>query len=180
MPWTLDPAHSRIGFSVKHMMVSTARGEFKSYSGSLNLDTEDFTRSSVEGEIEVASIDTGNADRDTHLRNNDFFDAPNHPKITFKSTRIERKAGDEYVVYGDLTIRGITKEVALDVETSGIHKNPWGQTVTGFSATGSINRKDFGVAFNAPLETGGVLVGEKVKLELDIEASLVEAPVAAV
>lgn len=180
MPWTLDPAHSRIGFSVKHMMVSTARGEFKSYSGSLNLDTEDFTRSSVEGEIEVASIDTGNADRDTHLRANDFFDAPTFPKITFKSTRIERKSGDEYVVYGDLTIRGITKEVALDVETSGIHKNPWGQTVTGFSATGSINRKDFGIAFNAPLETGGVLVGEKVKLELDIEASLVEAPVAAV
>lgn len=180
MPWTLDPAHSRIGFSVKHMMVSTARGEFKSYSGSLNLDTEDFTRSSVEGEIEVASIDTGNTDRDTHLRNNDFFDAPTFPKITFKSTRIERKAGDEYVVYGDLTIRGITKEVALDVETSGIHKNPWGQTVTGFSATGSINRKDFGIAFNAPLETGGVLVGEKVKLELDIEAALTEAPVAAV
>lgn len=180
MPWNLDPAHSRIGFSVKHMMVSTVRGEFKSYSGSLHLDTEDFTRSSVEGEIEVASIDTGLADRDNHLRANDFFDAPTFPKITFKSTRIERKGDDEYVVYGNLTIRGVTQEVALDVETSGIHKNPWGQTVTGFSATGTINRKDFGVNFNAPLETGGVLVGEKVKLELDIEAALVEAPVAAV
>lgn len=180
MAWNIDPAHTRIGFSVKHMMVSTVRGEFKSYSGSINLDTEDFTRSSVEGEIEVASIETGVADRDNHLRANDFFDVPNHPKITFKSTRIERKSGDEYVVYGNLTIRGVTQEVALDVETSGIHKNPWGQTVTGFSATGSINRKDFGVNFNAPLETGGVLVGEKVKLELDIEAALVEAPVAAV
>lgn len=180
MPWNLDPAHSRIGFSVKHMMVSTVRGEFKSYSGKLNLDTEDFTRSSVEGEIEVASIDTNNVDRDNHLRANDFFDAPNHPKIGFKSTRIERKGDDEYVVYGNLTIRGVTKEVALDVETSGIHKNPWGQTVTGFSATGTINRKDFGIDFNAPLETGGVLVGEKVKIELDIEAALVDAPVAAV
>ncbi len=180
MPWNIDTTHTRIGFSVKHMMVSTVRGEFKSYSGKLNLDTEDFTRSSVEGEIEVASIDTNNADRDNHLRANDFFDAPSFPKITFKSTRIERKGDDEYVVYGDLTIRGVTKEVALNVEVSGIHKNPWGQTVTGFSATGSIDRKDFGVNFNAPLETGGVLVGEKVKIELDVEAALVEAPVAAV
>lgn len=180
MPWNIDPAHTRVGFSVKHMMVSTVRGEFKSYSGKLDLDTEDFTRSSVEGEIEVASIDTRNADRDNHLRANDFFDAPNHPKITFKSTRIERKGDDEYAVHGELAIRGVTREVVLDVETSGIHKNPWGQTVTGFSATGTINRKDFGIDFNAPLETGGVLVGEKVKIELDVEASLVEAPVAAV
>lgn len=179
MPWSLDPTHTHIGFSVKHMMVSTVRGRFTQYSGTLNLDEQDFTRSSVEGEIEVASIDTGNADRDNHLRTNDFFDAPSYPTIHFKSTRIERKGDDTYQVYGDLTIKGITKEVGLDVETSGIHKNPWGQTVTGFSATGTLDRKDFGIAFNAPLETGGVLVGDRVKLELDIEAVLQAAPQAA-
>lgn len=179
MPWNLDPTHTHVGFSIKHMMVSTVRGQFKAYSGQIHLDEQDFTRSAVEGEIEVASIDTGNTDRDNHLRNNDFFDAPTFPKIAFKSTRIERKGDEEYAVYGDLTIKGVTKEVALDVEYSGTSKNPWGMTVTGFSARGTINRKDFGIDFNAPLETGGLLLGEKVKLELDVEAVLQEAPVAA-
>lgn len=179
MPWTIDPLHTHIGFSVKHMMVSTVRGQFKAYSGTINLDEQDFTRSSVEGEIEVASIDTGIADRDNHLRNNDFFDAPNHPKITFKSTRIESKGDGEYLVYGDITIRGVTKEIALEVEHAGFNKNPWGQTVTGFSAKGTINRKEFGVNYNAVLEMGGVAVGEKVKIELEVEAVLQDAPVAA-
>ncbi|MNX98116.1 hypothetical protein D3C86_1305110 [compost metagenome] len=161
------------------MMVSTVRGQFKAYSGSIHLDEQDFTRSTVEGQIEVASIDTGIADRDHHLRNNDFFDAPNHPLITFKSTRIERKDDDEYVVYGAITIRGVTREIALEVEHAGFNKNPWGQTVTGFSAKGTLNRKDFGVNYNAVLEMGGVAVGEKVKLELEVEAVLQDAPVAA-
>jgi polyisoprenoid-binding protein YceI len=174
MSWLIDAVHSHIGFSVKHMMVATARGQFKSYSGALRLDPKDFTRSSFEGEIDVASIDTGNADRDNHLRANDFFDAPAHPKITFKSTSIETKAEGEYVVHGDLTIRGVSKPVALDVEFHGTSKNPYGKTVAGLSARGTINRKDFGLNFNAILETGGVALAEKVKIELDVEATLEE------
>jgi polyisoprenoid-binding protein YceI len=179
MPWTIDKAHTRIGFSVKHMMVSTVHGEFKSYSGTIELDAQDLTRSRVSGEIEVASIDTGNSDRDNHLRANDFFDAPNHPTISFRSTRLERLSSDTFKVFGDLTIRGVTREVELEAEYAGQHKNPWGKTSTGFTVTGTINRKDFGMDFNMPLETGGLLVGEKVKIQLDIEAVLEEAPVAA-
>jgi polyisoprenoid-binding protein YceI len=174
MSWLIDSVHSHVGFSVKHMMVATVRGQFKDYRGTFRLDTKDFTRSQFEGEIDVASVDTGNADRDNHLRTNDFFDVANHPKITFKSTRIELKDEGEYTVHGDITIRGITKPVALDVEYLGTSKNPYGKTVAGLSIRGSVNRKDFGVAFNALLETGGVAVGEKVKLELDIEATQVE------
>ncbi|APR81338.1 Hypothetical protein A7982_06685 [Minicystis rosea] len=174
MAWVIDNTHSHIGFSVKHMMVTTVRGQFKEYGGSVRLDAKDFAKSSFEGEISVASIDTGNADRDGHLRANDFFDVANHPKITFKSTSIESKGDGEFVVHGDLTIRGVTKPVALDVEFHGTSKNPYGKTVAGLHAHGTINRKDFGVSFNALLETGGVAVGEKVKLELDVEAIQVE------
>lgn len=171
MSWVIDTVHSHVGFSVKHMMVATARGQFKSYTGRVNLDLEDFSRSTFEGEIDVASIDTGNADRDNHLRTNDFFDVPNHPTITFKSTAIESKGDGEFVVHGDLTIRGVTQNVPLEVEYHGTSKNPYGQTVAGISVRGTINRKDFGVSFNSVLETGGVAVGEKVKLELDLEAN---------
>ena len=170
MPWQIDTVHTHVGFSVKHLMVSTVRGQFKQYSGSVELDAKDFSRSKFAGEIEVASIETGNADRDAHLRTNDFFDAPNHPKITFKSTKIEPKSDGEYVVHGELTMRGVTKPIALDVEFHGTSKNPYGKTVAGFSARGSLNRKDFGVSFNAALETGGVAVSEKVKIEIDLEA----------
>lgn len=169
MPWTLDPLHTHIGFSVKHMMVTTVRGQFRTYSGTVNLDANDFTKSTFSGEIDVASIDTGVGQRDDHLRNNDFFDAPNHPKITFKSTKIEAKGDGEFVAHGDITIRGVTKEIELQVEFHGTSKNPYGKTVAGISARGTVNRKDFGVNFNAVLETGGVAVAEKVKLELDFE-----------
>lgn len=174
MSWQIDPAHTHVGFSVKHLMVSTVRGQFKRYSGTLELDPHDFTRSKFAGEVDVASIETGNGDRDAHLRTNDFFDAVNHPKITFKSSKIERKSDGEYVVHGDLTIRGVTKPIALDVEFHGTSKSPYGKTVAGFSATGSLNRKDFGVNFNAVLETGGVAVSEKVKLEIEVEAIAAE------
>lgn len=172
MVWNVDSTHTHVGFSVKHMMVTTVRGQFKSYRGTLQLDTEDFAKSVFEGEIDVASIDTQNADRDTHLRANDFFDAPNFPKITFTSTKITSK-GDDYVVTGDLTIRGVTKPVDLEVEFAGTSKNPYGQTVAGISARATINRKDFGVSFNSLLETGGVAVGEKIKIEIDLEATQV-------
>jgi acylpyruvate hydrolase len=169
MTWSVDPVHSHVGFSVRHMMVTTVRGSFKTFSGTLDIDPNDFTRSQIHGEIDVASIDTGNTDRDNHLRAGDFFDAPNHPKITFKSTRIAAK-GDGFVVTGDLTIRGVTKSVDIDVEYAGTSKNPYGQIVTGVSGSTTINRKDFGVNFNAVLETGGVAVGEKVKLEIEVQA----------
>lgn len=175
MSWSIDDVHTHIGFSVKHMMVTTVRGQFKKYGGTIELDPKDFTRSSFAGEIEVASIDTGNAQRDEHLRTGDFFDVPNHPKITFRSTRIEAKGDQEYVVHGDLTMRGVTKPVALDVEFLGTSKNPWGKTVAGVSVRATINRKDFGVSYNAVLEAGGVAIGEKVKVEIDAELVAAEA-----
>lgn len=175
MAWSIDVVHTHIGFSAKHMMVSTVRGQFREYRGTVTIDPTDFTRSSFEGEIDVASIDTGVAQRDDHLRNSDFFDAPNHPKILFKSTRVEAKGDNEYVVHGDITIRGVQKPIALEVEFHGTSKNPWGKTVSGLSARATINRKDFGVSYNAILEAGGVAVSEKVKLELEAEFVAEEA-----
>jgi polyisoprenoid-binding protein YceI len=173
MAWQIDTVHTHVGFRVKHLMVSTVRGQFKKYSGTVNIDPADFTKSTIEGSVEVASIDTDNKDRDAHLRTGDFFDAANHPLITFKSKRIQAKDGAEFVVSGDLTIRGVTKEVAFDVEFNGVAKSPYGQIATGLSAKASLNRNDFGVSFNAPLETGGFIVGEKVFLELELEATQV-------
>jgi polyisoprenoid-binding protein YceI len=178
MSWLIDKVHTHISFSAKHMMVTTVRGQFKEYRGTLKLDSADFTRSSFEGEVDVASIDTGNTQRDDHLRNDDFFDAPNHPKILFKSTRIEPKGEGEFIVHGDLTIRGVTKPVALEVEFHGTAKNPWGKTVAGLSARATVNRKDFGVSYNALLEAGGVAVSEKVKIEIDAELVAEEAAAA--
>lgn len=172
MSWNIDSVHTHIGFSVKHLMVTTVRGQFKSFTGDVKLDPTDFTKSTFSGEIDVASIDTNNADRDNHLRNNDFFDAPNHPKITFTSTSIKAKGEGEYVVHGDLTIRGVTKPLELAVEFGGVAKSPYGHTVAGISAHGQISRKDFGVNFNAVLETGGVAVSDKVKIEIEAEVIL--------
>lgn len=169
MIWTVDPVHSHVGFSVRHMMVTTVRGAFTSFRGTLDLDADDFTRSKISGEIDVASVDTKNADRDNHLRTGDFFDAANHPKIAFVSTQIER-AGDGYIVHGDLTIRGVTRPVSLEAEYAGTAKNPYGQIVAGISATGSINRREFGLVYHALLETGGVAVGDRVKLEIEVQA----------
>jgi polyisoprenoid-binding protein YceI len=168
MLWSVDPVHSHVGFSVRHMMVTTVRGTFKTFSGTMNIG-DDFSSASIEGEIDVASIDTGNTDRDNHLRANEFFDAPAHPKITFKSTSVEKK-GDDFVVHGDLTIRGVTKAISLDVEYAGTSKNPYGQVIVGASVRGSINRKDFGVSWSALLESGGLAVSDTVKLEIDVQA----------
>ena len=179
MLYDIDNVHTHIGFAVKHMMVATVHGQFKDYRGSVDIDPADFTKSRFEGEIDVASIDTGNAQRDDHLRTSDFFDAANHPKVTFKSSRIESKGDGEFVVHGALTIRGVTQPVAFDVEFHGVTKNPWGKTVAGLSARATINRKDFGVSYNAVLEAGGVAVGEKVKLEIDAEFVAGEATAAA-
>jgi polyisoprenoid-binding protein YceI len=168
--WQVDVAHSAVSFAVRHMVISKVRGRFARWSAKLDLDTEDLARSSVEVEIEAASIDTGVADRDAHLRSADFFDAEKHPKLTYRSRKVEVVSPERLRVTGDLTIRGVTREVPLDVEVGGQGKDPWGNLRAGFTATGSLNRKEFGLGWNQVLETGGVLVAEKVDLEIELEA----------
>ncbi|EFH90449.1 YceI family protein [Ktedonobacter racemifer] len=168
MAWEIDPTHSHVNFSVKHMMFSTVRGSFKVFSGKLHIDEQNPAASWVEAQADTASVDTSEGNRDNHLRSADFFDAEQFPVLSFKSTNVER-AGDGYKVTGDLTIHGVTKSVVFDAEYLGQGKNPWGATVAGLSATTKINRRDFGLTYNAALETGGVLVGEDVKIEIDLE-----------
>ncbi|GHO68528.1 polyisoprenoid-binding protein [Ktedonobacter sp. SOSP1-85] len=168
MAWEIDPTHSHVNFSVKHMMFSTVRGSFKVFSGKLHIDEQNPAASWVEAQADTASVDTSDANRDGHLRSADFFDAEQFPVLSFKSTNVER-AGDGYKVTGDLTIHGVTKSVVFDAEYLGQGKNPWGATVAGLSATTKINRRDFGLTWSAALETGGVLVGDDVKIEIDLE-----------
>ena len=169
MSWTIDTTHSTVGFAVRHMVISTVRGHFNTFNGTLNIDEANPTNSWVEAEVEAASIDTRDANRDNHLRSADFFDVENFPKITFKSTSVE-KNGDNSKVIGDLTLHGVTKPVAFDVEYSGIIKDPYGLNRAGFTATSKISRKEFGITFNGLLETGGAVVGDEVKLTLEFEA----------
>lgn len=167
--WEIDSAHSASQFAVKHMMVSTVRGQFGKTTGTVNLDEKDLTRSTVEVAVDVTTIDTREPKRDEHLRSPDFFDAAKFPTLTFKSTRVE-KAGKGFKVTGDLTMRGVTRPVVLNVESlTAATKNPWGQTIRGVTATGKLNRKDWGLTWNKALETGGVLVGEEVLLTIDAE-----------
>lgn len=167
--WNIDTAHSAIHFTVRHMMFAKVRGSFASWSAQLKLNTEDLTQSSVNVEIEVASVTTGETDRDKHLKSADFFDVEKFSKIRFQS-RFVKKQGEHYVLSGDLTIRDVTRPIELEVEALGRGKDPWGNQRTGFSAKGQLNRKDFGLTWNQALETGGVLVGEKVEIEVETEA----------
>ncbi|WP_152654839.1 YceI family protein [Oceanobacillus sp. CFH 90083] len=172
--WNLDTAHSEVGFSVKHMMISKAKGTFDSFDAKISADAEDLSTADIEVTIDVSSINTRNKDRDDHLRSADFFDAENYPKITFTATDI-KKAGNNYEVTGDLTLKGTTKAVTLDVVFEGQSKDPMsGSTVAGFSGSTSINRKEFGLTWNASLETGGVLVGEDVKINFELELQKAE------
>ena len=168
--WKPDPAHTLVEFSAKHMMITTVKGRFYDVDFTLLLDSDDLTRSSVEATIGAASLISGVDYRDNHLRSADFLDAENHPNITFKSTRIEREDLDEYTVIGDLTIRGVTRPVTLKAELGGFGVGMDGQERVGFTAIGQINRKDWDLNWNVALETGGVLVSEKVRIELHIEA----------
>jgi polyisoprenoid-binding protein YceI len=168
--WNLDTAHSGINFSIRHLVVAKVRGRFAAYSGTLELDGEDLTRSRVEATIESASIDTGVAQRDDHLRSADFFDAAKYPELRFRSKLIVKLAGDQYRVTGDLTIRDVTREIALEVEYGGLAKDPWGNERVAFTAKTAIDRKDFGLSWNQALEAGGVLVGERVDIELEVQA----------
>lgn len=168
--WTIDATHSGINFSIRHMVVSKVRGRFGKYSGTLQLDDEDLTRSTVEASIDAASIDTGTAQRDDHLRSADFFDAEKFPELKFKSSSIVKLDDANYRVTGDLTIRDVTRPVSLEVEYGGRTKDPWGNERVGFVAKTSLIRKDFGLGWNQVLEAGGVVVGDRVDVELELEA----------
>jgi polyisoprenoid-binding protein YceI len=168
--WTIDPIHSHIGFVIKHVMVSKVRGRFTAVTGEITTAYNPLD-SSVTATIEATSIDTSNAMRDDHIRSADFFDAENHPTLTFTSTGV-RHTHNEFLIDGDLTIRGVTKPVSLTVETPEFGANPQGGTKAGFSAATEINRTDFGVSYNGPIPGGGVALGEKVQIILEIEADL--------
>ena len=168
--YAIDAAHSRFGFVARHAMVTKVRGAFNDFEGKAVIDGEHPQNSSVEVTLQVASIDTRNAQRDGHLRNNDFLDAENYPVITFRSTAIEHEGGNDFGVTGDLTIKGVTKQITIPLEFQGAATDPFGNHRIGFEGSVTINRKDWGVNWNAALETGGVLVSEKVTLEFEISA----------
>ena len=168
--YTLDPTHTRLGFVARHAMVTKVRGSFSDFEATADLDFTDPSTSSATVVIQVASVDTGQAQRDEHLRTNDFFDIPNHPTWTFTSTGVEVKGGDEFVLVGDLTIKDVTKSVRIDFEHTGTATDPFGNLRAGFEGRATISRRDFGVTWDAPLEAGGVLVADKVVLELDVSA----------
>lgn len=167
--WNLDPTHSEIGFKVKHMMITNVSGSFEKFDAKVETEDDDFTTADIEFTAEVGSITTNNTDRDNHLRSDDFFAAEKFPGLKFKSTRVEKKDDEEYVLHGDLTIRDVTKPVKFDVEFGGIGKDPWGNEKAGFTLTGKIRRTDFNLNWNAALETGGVLVSEEVKILAEVE-----------
>ena len=165
--WILDPAHSELTFKVKHLMVSNVKGEFKIFNASI--DNEDFENGKVIARIDASSIFTNNDDRDNHLRSADFFDVEKFPGIIFESTKFEKVSDEEYKLRGNLTIKDVTKEIALNVEYGGSNKDPWGNTKAGFSLTGKINRKDWGLNWNAALEAGGVLVGDDISISGEVQ-----------
>lgn len=169
MSWQLDKAHSSINFSVRHMMISTVRGRFEEFDGTFDLNEADPTQSKIEVVIQAASINTKEAQRDGHLRSADFFDVEKYPTITFKSKRIEKVDSEHARLIGNLTIKDVTKEVALNVEYAGQGKSPWGTIVAGFTAQTKINRKDWGLAWNVALETGGVLVSDEISINIELE-----------
>ncbi len=177
--WDIDVGHSAIHFWVRHMVISKVHGRFARWSGAIELDPQDLSRSSVEVKIDAASIDTQVADRDAHLRSPDFLDVAKYPELTFRSRRVEKGGGSGLRITGDLTLHGVTREVTLEAEFAGTGKDPWGNERAGFSAKTSLDRKDYGLAWNAALEAGGVLVGEKVEISIELEAVKKAAAVAA-
>ncbi|MFZ6027718.1 MAG: YceI family protein [Chloroflexota bacterium] len=177
MSWNLDPAHTEITFSVRHMMVSNVRGRFERFEADVNANEEHPEQSHISVQIDAGSIDTREAQRDAHLRSADFLDAENFPHITFRSTRIEPLSDHHGKMYGDLTIRDVTRPVVLDVDYNGQYQNPWGMMVAGFSAVTSISRREWGLTWNVALEAGGWLVGDEIKISIEVELN--KQPVAA-
>lgn len=168
--WAIDPAHTHLGFVARHLVASKVRGSFESFSGTIEV-AEDLTQSRVDVSIDTASVTTGAADRDNHLRSADFFDVENHPTMRFRSTEIRQLDESRYEVTGDLTIKDVTKPVTLDTTYLGIVADPWGNGKAMLEATAKINREDWGLTWNAPLETGGVLVSKEITLELEVQAA---------
>lgn len=167
--WTIDPAHSRITFRVKHMMITNVNGEFKNFSGTVDFDPSNPTNTSVDLQIATESIDTNAADRDNHLRSADFLNVETHPEITFNSTNVEMTGEETASLHGNLSISGKSKPVSMDVVLNGIAQSPWGQTVAGFSSSVNINREDWGLTWNKALETGGFLVGKDIQIGIELE-----------
>jgi polyisoprenoid-binding protein YceI len=167
--WAIDPTHSEIGFKVKHMMFTNVSGKFNAFSASVESEDDDFSTAAISFEAETSSVDTGNGDRDNHLKGADFFDSANYPQVTFAGKEMKKVSDGVYHLTGDLTMRGVTHPVTLEAEYGGLMKDPWGNTKAGFSLNGKINRKDFGLVWNAPLEAGGVLVSEEVKLQAEVQ-----------
>ena len=166
--WNIDPTHTEVSFKIKHLMVSNVNGIFGKFEGSVETEGDDFHNASASFSADIDSISTNNADRDGHLKGADFFDAEKFPKMTFKSTSFE-KSGDDYTITGDLTIKDVTKSVKLDAEFGGLATDPWGNNKAGFTVTGKVNRKDFRLVWNAPLETGGLLLSDDVKLNIELQ-----------
>jgi len=169
--WAVDPTHSSVDFTIRHMMIAKVKGTFHTFEANIEADPQDLTTANISFSVDIASIDTRNNDRDAHLRSGDFFDAEQHPKMTFQSTNIVSKGDGEYNVTGDLTIRGVSRPETFSVTFEGAGRDPWGNEKVGFSGTGSIKRSDFGLTYNAALETGGVLIGDEVKVSIEIEAA---------
>ncbi|KAB7708663.1 hypothetical protein F9802_00460 [Bacillus aerolatus] len=169
--WTVDTAHSSVDFSIRHMMVSNVKGTFHDFSADIEADPTDLTTANIYFAIDLASVDTRNNDRDAHLRNADFFDVENHPQMTFTATNIVKTDENEYDVTGDFTLHGVTRPETFAVIFEGAAKDPWGNEKVGFSVIGKLNRSDYGLTYNAVLETGGIMVGDQVKISLDIQAS---------
>jgi polyisoprenoid-binding protein YceI len=167
--WVYDPAHTEISFKVKHLMIVNVKGLFKEFDMNVVTNGDDFTDALIDFSMKAASIDTGDAGRDGHLKSADFFDVENHPVISFKASSFKKSDDENFDLIGDLTIRGVTKKIKLNAEFGGVQKDPWGNTKAGFSITGTINRKEFGLLWNAALESGGVLVGEDVKIMIEVE-----------
>ncbi|MAB47740.1 MAG: hypothetical protein CMC05_03830 [Flavobacteriaceae bacterium] len=165
--WVVDPAHSEINFKVKHLMISNVKGEFTTFNATI--DSEDFSKSTISVHIDANSISTNNEDRDNHLRSADFFEVETYPEITFVSTSVNKVSDDEYQITGNLTIKGTMKEITLDTEFGGFMKDPYGNEKAGFSINGKLNRKDFGLNWNAALEAGGVMVGNEVKINAEVQ-----------
>lgn len=169
--WAVDAAHSSLDFSIKHMMIAKVKGTFHKFEAQIDADLADLTTADIKVSVDLDSIDTRNSDRDNHLRSGDFFGTEEHPKMTFESKHITKTGDGEYDVTGSLTIRGVTRSETFSVTFEGSGQDPWGNTKVGFSGTGSIKRSDFGLTYNAVLETGGVLIGDEVKISFEIEAS---------
>jgi polyisoprenoid-binding protein YceI len=167
--WRIDAAHTEVGFAVRHLMISTVKGRFSGVQGTVTTRGDDFSGATVEATIDAGSIDTREPQRDGHLRSPDFFHVDQFPSLTYISRRVESHGHGKYSLVGDLTIRGVTREVVLDVTAEGLGRDPWGNERAGFSARGVINRRDFGLTYNQVLETGGVIIGEDVKLSIDLE-----------